>query len=220
MGQKINPNGFRVGITQKHKSIWFSRPFTYSSVLKEDIIIRKFLLSQLNSFNIDVINIKRKQTDFYKKSHIFIEISSYSSASWSKLDIKTIEKVRLLTSLKLRSVLGITRKVFLSVKKISDPNSHSNLIVQDIVSQLEKRAAYRFVIKSAILKARESGVNGIKIQISGRLNGIEIARKEWSREGRVPLHTLNANINYSCASALTVFGLLGVKVWVYQSVLK
>jgi small subunit ribosomal protein S3 len=210
MGQKVNPNGFRVGITQKHKSIWFSNPNRYSTVLKEDIVIRKFLAFKLREFNIAFITIHRKQFDIY------IEINSYNAGAWVTLDFETLEKLRLSLYLNLFCTFQVKRKIFLSVKEISNPDAYSSLIAQDMVLQLEKRTPFRLVIKSAIQKACQAGVKGVKIQISGRLNGIEIARKEWSREGRVPLHTLNANINFARARALTIFGILGIKVWIYQ----
>lgn len=204
MGQKVNPTGFRVGITQEHSSIWFSKSSDYSKILKEDSFIRTFVVNRLSSSNILLVKIRRSSTNLY------IDISSANPTSISGLTDLTK-----LLAVKIFNLFNVQRNIVINVIVVKNPDVYSKLIAEFMSEQLEKRVPFRRVIRLAMQKAQQAGVKGIKIQISGRLNGAEIARSEWVREGQVPLHTLRANINFCSLSAQTIYGILGIKVWIY-----
>nr|QVY57950.1 30S ribosomal protein S3 [Betaphycus gelatinus] len=206
MGQKIHPLGFRIGITQKHKSSWYSNMKQYSVFLQEDYKIRKLVLNQLNHASLSLIHIDRKVNQ--------IEIDIHTARPGIVLGRMGagIEELRE----QVRKKIGIHRELRINVIEIAEPDTEATLIAEFITQQLEKRIAFRRAVRQGLQRAQKAGIQGIKIQISGRLNGAEIARNEWVREGRVPLQTLRANIDYSYKTAQTIYGILGVKVWLFK----
>ena len=239
MGQKVHPLGFRLGITKKHKSQWFVKTTHYPHLVVEDSFIRKILLEKFPDVGITHIEIQRKL------DQIKIEIRAARPGILVGRDGTNLEILRKLLEQKLsiyrlntlQSSSSLSSKssklknsqeehysgykqsmqVAIHVIKLSNPDSEANFIADFLVEQLEKRIAFRRAIRQAIQRAQRAGVNGIKIQVSGRLNGAEIARSEWVREGRVPLQTLRANIDYSYKTAKTIYGLLGIKIWAFKN---
>nr|QVY58155.1 30S ribosomal protein S3 [Eucheuma denticulatum] len=206
MGQKIHPLGFRIGITQKHKSSWYSNMRQYSVFLQEDYQIRKLILNKLHHASLSLIRINRKVNQ--------IEIDVHTARPGIVLGRMGIgiEELRE----KLQKKIGMHKELRINVIEIAEPDTEATLIAEFITQQLEKRIAFRRAVRQGIQRAQKAHIQGIKIQISGRLNGAEIARSEWVREGRVPLQTLRANIDYSYKTAQTIYGILGVKVWLFK----
>nr|YP_009538691.1 ribosomal protein S3 [Phacus pleuronectes]AYQ93682.1 ribosomal protein S3 [Phacus pleuronectes] len=210
MGQKINSLGFRIGITSKHNSFWYAKPNSYSYFVKQDIFIRNYIKKVLLGHFVFNIVIRRKA------NLINIVVYVLKNSVFLKEDVGR----KLITDLSLQLLIKFDAKLSsLNFVEVSNTDFLSSLLAEFIKQQLEKRVPFRKVIKMSIVKVRQLSdkIKGIKIQISGRLNGAEIARTEWVREGRVPLHTLRANIDYSFTIAQTVFGVLGIKVWLYMS---
>nr|YP_010700285.1 ribosomal protein S3 [Euglena undulata]WCH63429.1 ribosomal protein S3 [Euglena undulata] len=208
MGQKVHPLGFRIGISIEHSSFWFSKKKNYLSLLKEDVFIRNFITNKLSESFVSLIEIKRK-SDF-----LFIDI--HVAKPGSVIGNNGIKLIELQNSLSFSLAKNFSsRTLTINVLEVVSPDLNSRFLADFIRQQLEKRVPFRRVIKSAILKAQKAGAKGIKIQISGRLNGAEIARTEWVRDGQVPLHTLKANIDYYNHKARTLYGILGIKVWIY-----
>jgi small subunit ribosomal protein S3 len=206
MGQKTHPLGFRLGITQQHRSSWFELKETYSSSLEEDYKIRKHIESTLSSAGISKIEIHRKSDQIELNIHTSrpgIIVGKSGSG---------IEKLKEELSKSLHS----SKQLRINVSELTKADSDASLIAEFIAQQLEKRVAFRRATRQAIQKAQRLNVQGIKVQVSGRLNGAEIARSEWVREGRVPLQTLRADIDYSTKRAQTTYGVLGIKVWVFN----
>lgn len=206
MGQKIHPIGFRLGVTQEHRSRWFSDPKRYPEVLQEDYKIRKYVEEKLNNAGISEIRIERKA------DQIDLEIHTARPGVVVGRGGSGIDNLR--TS--LQAALGSNRQIRINVIEVTRVDADAGLIAEYIAQQLERRVSFRRVVRQAIQRAQRADVQGIKIQVSGRLNGAEIARTEWTREGRVPLHTLRANIDYAYRTAKTIYGILGVKVWVFK----
>jgi small subunit ribosomal protein S3 len=224
MGQKVNPLGFRLGITQKHRSQWFVKDNQYSQLAIEDFFLRKKISSIFSDAGITEITIQRKL------DQIQIEIRTARPGVIVGRDGGRLEELRK----DLENQLKIFRKnnfyyyrntfpegfekpqIALHVTKLSNPDSEAAFIADFLVEQLQKRIPFRRAMKQAIQRVQRARVKGIKIQISGRLNGAEIARSEWVREGRVPLQTLRANIDYSYQTAKTIYGIIGIKVWIFQ----
>nr|YP_009332668.1 ribosomal protein S3 [Membranoptera weeksiae]AHZ94682.1 ribosomal protein S3 [Membranoptera weeksiae] len=206
MGQKTHPSGFRIGITQKHKSSWFSPMKSYSKLIQEDYNIRSYINQVLAKANISLINIQRKLDQ--------IEIDIHTARPGLVLGKMGtgIESIRL----NLAKQINLNHKIRINVIEITEPDKEAILLAEWIAQQLEKRIAFRRAVRQAIQRAQKSNIKGIKIQIGGRLNGAEIARKEWVREGRVPLQTLRADIDYAYTRAQTIYGILGVKVWLFK----
>ena len=215
MGQKINPLGFRLGVTQKHHSYWFAQPKNYSELLQEDQKIRycienyvyKNIRNSSNYGGIARIEIKRK-TDL-----IQVEIHTGFPALLVENRGCGIEQLK--TDVQNILTPG-DRKLRMTLTEITKPYGEPNILAEYIALQLESRVAFRRTMKKAIELAKKTNINGIKIQIAGRLNGAEIARVEWAREGRVPLQTLRAGINYCYYPAQTIYGVLGIKIWIFQ----
>jgi small subunit ribosomal protein S3 len=206
MGQKTHPLGFRLGITQQHRSSWFELKENYSSSLEEDYKIRKHIESNLSSAGISKIEIHRKSDQIELNIHTSrpgIIVGKSGSG---------IEKLKEELSRSLHS----SKQLRINVSELTKADSDASLIAEFIAQQLEKRVAFRRATRQAIQKAQRLNVQGIKVQVSGRLNGAEIARSEWVREGRVPLQTLRADIDYSTKRAQTTYGVLGIKVWVFN----
>lgn len=211
MGQKIHPNGFRLGITQDHHSRWFARPNRYPEILQEDFKIRRYVEEKLgrlaaNNAGISDVRIERKA------DQIDLEVHTARPGVVVGRGGTGIESLRL----GLQEVLGGNRQIRINVVEVPQVDADSYLIAEYIAQQLERRVSFRRVVRQAIQRAQKAGIQGIRIQVSGRLNGAEIARTEWTREGRVPLHTLRADIDYAYTTAKTVYGILGVKVWIFK----
>ena len=206
MGQKTHPLGFRLGITQKHRSSWFEPKESYPSILEEDYKIRTYIEKTLSSAGISKIEIHRKS------DQIELEIHTSRPGVIVGRSGSNIEKLKE----DLNKNLKTFRQIRINVTELAKADSDASLIAEFIAQQLEKRVAFRRATRQAIQKAQRLNIQGIKVQVSGRLNGAEIARSEWVREGRVPLQTLRADIDYATKRAQTTYGVLGVKVWVFN----
>ncbi len=206
MGQKVNPIGLRLGITKTWGSNWYAEK-KYSTILLEDIKIRKFIKSHLKHAGISSVNIERAA----KKLKIFISAARPGIIIGRKGE--EADKLK-------KNIASIveTDDLVVNIKEVKRPELDSQLIADNIAMQLERRVAFRRVMKKTMQNIMRFNVTGCKIMVSGRLNGAEMARTEWIMEGQVPLHTLKADINYSVAKAKTIYGILGVKVWVYNKV--
>lgn len=204
MGQKINPIGLRLGINKTWDSRWFATGGGFADKLHEDISIRKYLKKNLGSAGISRIIIERPT----KKARITIHTARPGVVIGKKgADIEKIKK----------DLNKFTKdEVHLNIVEIRKPEIDSVLIAEGIAQQLERRIAFRRAMKRAVQSALRLGALGIRINCSGRLGGNEIARMEWYREGRVPLHTLRADVDYGTAQALTTYGIIGIKVWVFK----
>jgi small subunit ribosomal protein S3 len=210
MGQKVHPLGFRIGVTQTHRSQWFAKPKDYAKLVEEDLVIRDYVDQHLKDASISRVNISR-QVD-----RIEIEFFTARPRAFVGAKGELLLKVRE----ELKAKLPPHRSVALYVTKTVQPEIDAVCVAENIAMQLEKRAPFRRAIRQALRSAKKAGVAGIKVQIAGRLNGAEIARNEWAREGRVPLHTIRADIDYATARAQTVYGILGIKVWVCKGEIK
>lgn len=207
MGQKIHPIGFRLGTTQEHRSRWFAEPARYPELLQEDFKIRQFVRKNLSNAGISEVRVERKA------DQIDLEIRTARPGVVVGRGGTGIESLRA----GLQSELGSSdRQIRINVVEVARVDADAALIAEYIAQQLERRVSFRRVVRQAIQRAQRAGVEGIKIQVSGRLNGAEIARPEWTREGRVPLHTLRADIDYAYCTAQTIYGVLGIKVWVFK----
>jgi small subunit ribosomal protein S3 len=210
MGQKTHPLGFRLGITQTHRSSWFEPKESYSIKLEEDYKIRKYLEKNLSGAGISKIEIHRKS------DQIELEIHTSRPGVIVGRSGSNIEKLKE----DLNRVLKTSYQIRINVTELAKADADASLIGEFIAQQLEKRVAFRRATRQAIQKAQRLNIEGIKVQVSGRLNGAEIARSEWVREGRVPLQTLRADIDYATKRAQTTYGVLGVKVWVFNGELE
>jgi small subunit ribosomal protein S3 len=209
MGQKTHPLGFRLGITQEHKSVWYANFNQYAHILKEDDKIRTYLnrIAKTNSIS----NVKINRNSLNDQIQLNIETGKPGIlVGDSGTGLK-----KLLTNLK--TCLTSDRQLTINVFEVERVDLNASLLADLVVEQLEKRIAFRRAIREALQRAQKQNVNGIKIQVSGRLNGAEIARSEWIREGRVPLQTLRADIDYATKEANTIYGVLGIKVWLFRS---
>lgn len=206
MGQKIHPTGFRLGVIQDHRSRWFADPERYPELLKEDYNIRKYVTKQLSNAGLADIRIERKA------DQIDLQVRTARPGVVVGRGGSGIEALRT----GLEKQLGSGRSIKVNVIEVARADAEASLIAEYIAQQLERRVSFRRVVRQSIQRAQRVGIEGIKIQVSGRLNGAEIARTEWTREGRVPLHTLRADIDYAYCTAQTVYGILGIKVWVFK----
>jgi small subunit ribosomal protein S3 len=208
MGQKIHPVGFRLGITQEHRSRWYADTRKYSEVLKEDYIIRQHIEKDptLATAGISKVRIERKA------DQIELEIHTARPGVVVGRQGSGIEVIRQA----LLKKLGTDRQIRINVIEIAKVDADAALIAEFIAQQLSRRVSFRRVVRQAIQRAQRAEVKGIKIQVGGRLNGAEIARTEQAREGSVPLHTLRADIDYASKTADTTYGIIGVKVWVFK----
>ena len=203
MGQKTNPIGIRLGINKTWDSVWFDEKH-YADKLHEDILIRKFLHKKLSDASVARIQIERNS----KK----ISINIYTARPGLVIG-KGGSEVESLKSM-ITKMIGL--EVQINVNEIKNPQLEAVLVGQNIAQQLEKKVNYRRVAKKTIQSTISMGAEGIKIKIAGRLNGADIARSETFKEGRIPLHTLRANIDYAHVEALTTYGIIGVKTWIYK----
>jgi small subunit ribosomal protein S3 len=216
LGQKVHPLGFRLVTTQKHRSVWFSEFANYPNFLQEDSLIREYLETKSTEAGISRIEIKRNgignkiEVEIYSARPGILVGNSGNGLS------EIYKKLRKIISQEKFSVKNTNKTIIVNIIELTTPDAEAALIGDFIVSQLEKRVAFRRAIRQAIKRTQVAKVAGIKVQISGRLNGAEMARSEWIREGRVPLHTLRANIDYADKRANTIYGVLGVKVWLFK----
>lgn len=216
MGQKINPLGFRLGITKNHHSHWFAKPKNYSGFLQEDGKVRncidsyvqKHIRNSSNYGGIARVEIQRK-TDL-----LLVEIHTGFPALLIESHGQGIEQIR--RNVQQNLLDSKIRRVYVTLTEIVEPYGEPKIVAEYIAVQSENRIAFRRTIKKAIELAKETNIKGIKIQIAGRLNGTEIARVEWAREGRVPLQTLRAHIDYCYYPAQTIYGVLGIKIWIFR----
>ena len=209
MGQKTHPLGFRLGTTQDHKSTWYTNFNQYANVLKEDDKIRTYLNTIAKSNSISNIRINRNGLN----DQIQLNIETGKPGILVG-DLGTGLET-LLTNVK--KLLPAERQLTINIFEVEKVDLDASLLADLVAEQLEKRIAFRRAIREALQRAQKQNVNGIKIQVSGRLNGAEIARSEWIREGRVPLQTLRADIDYATQEANTIYGVLGIKVWLFKS---
>ena len=204
MGQKIHPAGFRLSVTRDWASRWYANSKTFSGMLNEDVRVREYLHKKLKHASVGRILIERPAKN--------ARVTIFSARPGVVIGKKGEEIDHLRVA--LQKVMGVP--VHVSIEEIRKPELDAKLIADSITQQLEKRIMFRRAMKRAMQNAMRLGAQGIKIMSSGRLNGAEIARREWYREGRVPLHTLRADIDYATSEALTTYGLIGVKVWVFK----
>ena len=204
MGQKINPTGFRLAVTRNWSSRWYAEGKDFSRMLAEDLKVREYLKKKLRQASVGRILIERPAKN--------ARITIYSARPGVVIGKKG-EDIESLKA-ELQKMMGVP--VHVNIDEIRKPELDAQLIADSITQQLEKRIMFRRAMKRAMQNAMRLGAQGIKIMSAGRLNGIEIARTEWYREGRVPLHTLRANIDYGFSEAKTTYGVIGVKVWVYK----
>ena len=209
MGQKTHPLGFRLGITQEHKSTWYANFNQYSNILEEDDKIRTYIDTIAKINNISNVQIHRNGL----KNQIQLNIKTGKPGILVGDFGSGLEQ--LLTNLK--KILPEDRQLTIKIFEIEKVDLDATLLANLVAEQLEKRIAFRRAIRDALQRAQKQNVNGIKIQVSGRLNGAEMARSEWVREGRVPLQTLRADIDYATKEANTIYGILGIKVWLFKS---
>ena len=204
MGQKVNPIGLRLGINRGWDSIWFAKKREYGKFLIEDFNIRKYIKKNVINSGVSQIIIERTS----KKCIVSIHTSRPGFVIGKKgSDIEKIKK-------KLSNLTS--NEVTLNIKEVKKPETNSYLVAENIAQQLVKRISYRRAMKRSMQSALRLGAKGIKVSISGRLGGNEIARTEWLRDGSIPSHTLRADIDYGEAEALTTYGIIGVKVWVFK----
>ncbi len=204
MGQKVHPYGFRLGFSKTWISSWYARK-GYSGQLIEDMALRKHIFKTLSHAGISRVEIERSASR--------VRINIYTARPGIIIGKKGLEVDRLKEE--LQKVMS-GKQVNLNIKEVRRAELDAALIGQNIALQLEKRVSFRRAMKKSVISALRFGAKGIKIRVSGRLGGAEIARSEWYREGRVPLHTLRADIDYGTANSNTTFGIIGVKVWVYK----
>ncbi len=204
MGQKINPTGFRLSVQKNWLSRWYANSSNFAAMLNEDIKVRTFLANRLRNASVGKILIERPSKN--------ARITIFSSRPGVVIGKKG-EDIEVLRG-ELQKRMGVP--VHVNIEEIRKPEIDAQLIADNIAQQLEKRIMFRRAMKRAMQNAMRLGAQGIKIMSSGRLNGIEIARTEWYREGRVPLHTLRADIDYGTSEAKTTYGIIGIKVWIFK----
>ncbi len=204
MGQKIQPVGFRLGVTANWSSVWYAEKGEYRKNLNEDLKLREFIREKLKNASVSRIQIDRLA------GKIAITVHTARPGIVIGKKGEDIEKLRAACQAKA----GMPVK--LSVEEIRKPELDAYLVAESVAQQLERRIMFRRAMKRAVSNAMRLGAGGIRIQVGGRLNGAEIARTEWYREGRVPLHTLRADVDYGLAEAKTTYGVIGIKVWVFR----
>ena len=212
MGQKTHPTGFRIGVNKTHSSTWFANYSAFSDVLKEDYKIRQFFEKNFSEIyikaGISKLEIKRKVNQ--------LELLIYAARPKSIASSSGEEGTILNLKAGLKKFLNASKQIRIKVLQVNKSESESSLVARSLAIQLEKRVAFRKAIRQTTQMLQKSGIKGFKIQVSGRLNGAEIARAEWVREGRVPLQTLRADISYATLQAHTIYGVLGIKVWIFN----
>lgn len=203
MGQKVSPNGLRIGINRDWESKWFASNKEFAQFIKEDISIRKLINDQISNSGISKIEIERTSDE--------VKVDVFTS----KPGVVIGKRGTNINDIKEMLQKNVGKNVQLNIIEVKKPELVSKLVAEGIASQLEGRVSFRKAMKKAVSLTMKAGAKGIRVQCSGRLGGAEMARTEWYREGRVPLHTLRAAIDYGFAEANTTFGKIGVKVWIY-----
>jgi small subunit ribosomal protein S3 len=203
MGQKVHPKGFRLGVIEQWDSKWFARR-EYADLLHEDLRLRKFLKERLYHAGISKVEIERAANK--------AKINIYTARPGIVIGKKGAE----IEKLKSEIAHLTKRESFINIHEVRRPDVDAQLVAESVALQLERRVAFRRAMKEAVGRAMRMGAQGVKVQCAGRLGGAEIARREWYREGRVPLHTLRADISYGLAEAKTTYGLIGIKAWIFR----
>lgn len=203
MGQKVHPVGFRLGITRTWESRWFAKK-DYAKLLHEDLKLRKFLKKKLFQAGISKIEIERAAAK--------VRVNVFTARPGIVIGKKGVG----IESLRAEVMKLSNSEIDLNIIEVKNPEANAQLIAENVAAQLEKRVAFRRAMKKCMTAAFKQGVKGIKVRVAGRLGGSEIARSEWYSEDSVPLHTLRANIDYGTTEAHTVYGVIGVKIWVYN----
>jgi small subunit ribosomal protein S3 len=204
MGQKVHPYGFRLGVTKNWRSRWFATA-DYAKLLHEDLDLKKMLKDRLKSAGVSAIEVERP-------GGAKLRITIHTSRPGLIIGRKGAEIEKLKQDLATKT----KREVFIDIQEVHKPEMDAQLVGESIALQLEKRVAFRRAMRKAVESAQRFGCKGIKVRVSGRLNGAEIARSEWYLQGQLPLHTLRADIDYGFAEAHTTYGVIGIKVWVYR----
>lgn len=204
MGQKVNPVGLRLGIVREWDSVWYSESKNFGKKLLADIKVRDFLNKELSQASVSRIKIERPADN--------VKVTVFSARPGAIIGKKGEEIERL--KKKISKMTGVPSHI--TIEEVKRPELDAKLVAMGIAAQLEKRVMFRKAMKRAVQNAMKMGALGVKICVSGRLGGAEIARSEWCREGRVPLHTLRADIDYAIYEAHTTYGVLGVKVWIFR----
>ena len=204
MGQKVHPTGIRLGVVKDHNSVWYADSKTYAQNLINDLEVREYILKTLDAASVSRVKIERpaqtaRITIFTARPGIVIGKKGE--------DVDGLRK-------DLSAKMGVP--VHINIEEIRKPDVDARLVAQNVAQQLERRVMFRRAMKRVVQNAMRQGAEGIKVQVSGRLGGAEIARSEWYREGRVPLHTLRADIDYATYEAHTTYGVIGVKVWIFK----
>ena len=204
MGQKVHPTGIRLGITKKHTSTWYAEGKDYADNLLVDLSVREFVKKKLAAASVSRVEIERPAQT--------AKVTVYTARPGIVIGKKgeDVEKLRNT----LTQQMGVPVQV--NIEEIRKPDLDAQLVADGVASQLERRVMFRRAMKRAVQNAMRQGAEGIKIQVGGRVGGGEIARSEWYREGRVPLHTLRADIDYATAEAATTYGIIGIKVWIFK----
>ena len=204
MGQKVHPTGIRLGIVKKHTSTWSSGKKVYENKLYQDLTVREFIKKKLDHASVSRVDIERPADS----ARVTIHTARPGIVIGKKGE--DVEKLRNEVSKQMGC------PVHINIEEIRKPDLDANLVAQNVAQQLERRVMFRRAMKRAVQNAMRGGALGVKIQVGGRLGGAEIARSEWYREGRVPLHTLRADIDYATAEGNTTYGIIGVKVWIFK----
>lgn len=204
MGHKVNPTGIRLGVIKEHNSVWYAEKKEYAKNLLNDIQVREFLDKRLIKASVSKIVIERPA----QNARITIHTARPGIVIGKKGE--DVDRLRREVS----DMMGVP--VHINIEEVRKPDLDARLVAQNVAGQLERRVMFRRAMKRAVQNAMRQGAKGIKIQVGGRLGGAEIARSEWYREGRVPLHTLRADIDYATYEAHTTYGVIGVKVWIFK----
>lgn len=204
MGQKVHPTGFRLGVVKKHNANWYAKGKTFKKNLIEDLKVRDFLKNKLRFSSVSKVEIDRSAQNFTVSIHT------------SRPGIIIGKKGEEIENIKKSIEKIVNRPAQVQIKEVRKPDLDATILSEGIAQQLERRVQFRRAMKRAVQSALRQGAKGVRTEVSGRLGGAEIARTEWYREGRVPLHTLRADVDYGTAEAATTYGIIGVKVWVYR----
>ena len=204
MGQKVHPTGFRLGVVKKHNANWYAKGKTFKENLIEYLKVRDFLKTKLRFSSVSKVEIDRSAQNFTVSIHT------------SRPGIIIGKKGEEIENIKRSIEKIVNRPAHVQIKEVRKPDLDATILAEGIAQQLERRVQFRRAMKRAVQSALRQGAKGVRTEVSGRLGGAEIARTEWYREGRVPLHTLRADVDYGTAEAATTYGIIGVKVWVYR----
>jgi len=206
MGQKVNPVGFRVGITRGWESVWYASDKNFGDQLREDIKVRRYVKARLKHAGVSRIIIERPADK--------IKVTVHTSRPGVVIGKKGAE----IDAVRGELMRKFGREVQVFIVEVRRPEAEAQLVAENVAFQLERRVAFRRAMKRAVQSALRMGAKGVRINCAGRLGGAEIARTEWYREGRVPLHTLRADVDYGFAEANTTYGIIGIKVWVFNGI--